>query len=72
MGIQHKKKIPGLADGLKVSLSCMILKETDLITKTWHKFNNASWPWTWGQGQVTYSRLICTLHDQCKDLIWWA
>jgi hypothetical protein len=32
-------------------------EETDLIMKTWHKFNKVSTPWKWGQGQVTHDWL---------------
>jgi hypothetical protein len=38
-------------------------EETDLIMKTWHKFNKNSTPWKWGQGQVTHGWLTCTHHD---------
>ena len=46
--------------------------KTNLIMKTSRKFNKASRPWKWSQGQVTHVWLTCILHDQCVDQIWWA
>ena len=42
--------------------------ESDLIAKTWHKFNIVSRPWKWGQGQVTHAKInVWTKYDEPRS-----
>jgi hypothetical protein len=47
--------------------STYFVGETDLITKTWLRFNKVNRPSIWDQSQVAHAWLTCTHHD-----VWWT